>query len=189
MDQCVLQWHQFHWASGLLASECSQWVCFRLIPIFKKKTLSTGALRTMLHKNYSGPDWYFPLYHSLKQEGISQSPHQFVSIWVVTAIPQTHCSYCSSSKKIKIQQSAQCQLGISGLVGRYLHLLPFFQVRGLCISSVATGQQHYGVMNSPSSLLLSSSLHSALCLLLELFAQLFPSLTAFIPDERRSLHR
>lgn len=134
--------------------------------------------------NSSGPNFLFIII--LKQEGISQSPQQFVSIWVV--IPQTHCSHCSSSKK-KNKKSAQCLLGISVSVGFYLHLLPLFQVRGLCISNVASGQQHYGVMNSPSSLLLSSSLHSALCLSLELCAQLFPSLTAFIPDERRSLHR
>ena len=71
----------------------------------------------------------------------------------------------------------------------YLHWYPFCQVQGWCISNVAAGRQHCAGMNSPSSLLPSLPRHTAPCLLPEPFAQLFPSLTAFIPDERHSLLR
>lgn len=73
------------------------------------------------------------------------------------------------------------------LQASYLCFCPFSQVRGLSISTEAAGRQRCAGVSSLSSLRPSPPLRSPLGLLLGLFAQLFPSLTAFIPDEQCSL--
>lgn len=80
----------------------------------------------------------------------------------------------SLSLRFPISLLLATEYSIFFFISHYLHRFPFFQVEGWCISNAAAGHQHYAGMNSPSSLLPPLPLHSALCLLPELFAQLFP---------------
>lgn len=129
-----------------------------------------------IHRNHQCNTFFFFATASLR--ACLTSPPFIPHIWLAG------CKSSHSSKEGKLKEA---KVKWRSLSWSYLHLWPSCRVQGWYVSSVAAGHRRCAGTSSLSSWLRSPPLHSTRCLLPEPFAQLFPSLTAFIPDERRSL--